>query len=120
MVGSEESASRAMVEVALLVMAAVARTARFRFAEGGEGVGCFAGLRDYQYSGIVEGVGGAVAVFAGVFDVYSEACVILEHDFAGESGVATGAAGGNDESLASAENLGEFGKASALSEPLGA
>src|SRR5580693_2442472 len=40
---------------------------------------------------------GAVAIFAGVFHVHSNACQIFHHDFAGEAGVAAGAAGGDDD-----------------------
>ena len=65
------------------------------FALGGEGVGGFAGLGDEQAEGVAVGDGIAVAIFAGVVDVDGQAGEALDHVLAGESGVPTGAAGGD-------------------------
>src|ERR1700691_6495028 len=48
---------------------------------------------------------GAVAIFAGVFHVHGDACQVFHHDFAGEAGVAAGAAGGDDNFLEGEESF---------------
>ena len=55
----------------------------------------FAGLGDEQAEGIAVGNGIAIAIFAGVVDVDGHAGEALDHVFAGERGVPTGAAGGD-------------------------
>ncbi len=44
-------------------------------------------------------MGGPIAVFAGVLHVDGDAGKVFDHNFAGQAGVATGSAGGNDQLL---------------------
>ena len=77
------------------------------FAEGGQGVGGFAGLGDDDYGGFVGGgwggqngicrTGTAAAVFAGVLDVDGEAAQVFKRDLGDETSVAAGAAGSNED-----------------------
>ena len=73
---------------------------------GGDGVGGFSGLGDEEaeLGGVGDGV--AVAVLAGVVDVYGEACEALDHELAGEAGVPRGAAGGDGDAGGGAELFG--------------
>ena len=76
------------------------------FVLGGDGVGGFAGLGDEEaeLKGVGDGV--AVAVLAGVVDVYGEAGEALDHELAGEAGVPGGAAGGDGDAGGGAELFG--------------
>jgi hypothetical protein len=74
-------------------------------AEGLGGVGGLAGLRDGEEAGIFEGLGGAVDVLAGVLDVDGNSGEVFEEDFADETGVAAGAAGGDEQALFADEGL---------------
>jgi hypothetical protein len=69
------------------------------FALGGDGVGGFAGLRNQHGHRVGAEDGIAIAPFAGVIDLDRNAGEILDHEFAGESGVPTGAAGGDIDFL---------------------
>ena len=71
----------------------------------GGGVRGFARLGDDYHDGIRAGVGRAVAIFAGVFDVDRDAGQVFHHDFAGQTGVTAGAAGGDDYFLESEERV---------------
>ena len=73
---------------------------------GGYGVGGFSGLGDEEaeLGGVGDGV--AVAVLAGVVDVYGEAGEALDHEFAGEACVPAGAAGGDGDAGGGAELFG--------------
>ena len=71
-------------------------TGEVGFAEGGERVGGFAGLRDDHDGGVGEGLLGAVGVLAGVLDVDRDAAEVLDEEFGEEAGVAAGTAGSDD------------------------
>ena len=96
-VGKETVASRSMVESSTLVMARVSLPTSVGFAERGEGVGGFAGLRDDHDGGVGEGLLGAVGVFAGVLDVDGDAAEVFDDELGEQAGVAAGAAGGDDD-----------------------
>ena len=98
-------ASREMVESATLEMATVfaPRWSASRWAAVVSAVS-----PDWVMTttiGSASGVRGAIAIFAGVFDVHGDAGQIFHHDFAGEAGVAAGTAGGNDDFLKSEERV---------------
>ena len=80
-------------------------TAAIGLAQGGEGIGSLAGLRDDDDAGIGEGVDLAIDIFAGVFDIDGHAADVLNHDFACEGGMAAGAGGGEDDLMVVAEPL---------------
>ncbi len=73
----------------------------FGFALGGDGVGGFSGLRNYHHDRSDGGVGGTIAIFAGVLHVDGDAGKVFDHDFASQAGMATRSAGGNDQLLES-------------------
>ena len=80
------------------------RAERDHLALSSERVGGFAGLGDEQSEGVAIGNRIAIAVFAGVVDVDRQAGESLDHVFAGEGRVPTGAAGGDVD----AGGAGEF------------
>ena len=69
------------------------------FALGGDGVGGFSGLRDQQRHRVGAEDRIAIAPFAGVVDFDGNAGQIFDHELSGESGMPTGAAGGNIDLL---------------------
>ena len=79
------------------------RALGFGFTLGGDGVGGFAGLRNQQRQLIRTQDWIAVAPFAGVIDFDRNAGQVLDHELAGQSGVPTGAAGGDIDLLQSFE-----------------
>ena len=71
-----------------------------RFFESGEGVRGFAGLREDEYAGMAKidvTWAAAATVFARVFHVDREAAEVFEKNFAVETAVTAGAAGGNED-----------------------
>ena len=84
-VGKATVASRAMVESCNVGDGEGLVAGGVGFAERGEGVGGFAGLRDDHDGGVGERVLGAVGVFAGVLDVDGDAAEVFEDEL-GELG----------------------------------
>jgi hypothetical protein len=78
-----------------LQMATVFGAEGDHLALGGKGVRGLAGLGDEQAKGVAIGDGIAIAVFARVIDIDGQAGQALDHVFAGQGGVPTGAAGGD-------------------------
>ena len=77
---------------------------RDHLALRGQRIGGFAGLGDEQAQRIAVGDGIAIAVFAGVVHIDGQAGQPLDHIFAGQAGVPTGAAGGDVDALAAASS----------------
>ena len=86
-------------------MATVFEPERDHLALRGQRVGGFAGLRDEQAQRIGAGDGIAIAIFAGVVHIDGQARQALDHVFAGERGVPTGAAGGNVDACGAGQLL---------------
>ena len=76
-----------------------------RFAQGGEGVDCFAGLADGKDEGVFIERGVAVTEFGGVFDFNGDAGEALDEVFGNEAGVPGGAAGEEEDAVDAEEFL---------------
>ena len=80
----------------------------FGFAQAGQRVGRFAGLRDGEHQRVLLNRRIAVAELAGVFDLGRDMRELLEQIFADQCGMPAGAAGGDDDVIDRAQ----FGHAS--------
>ena len=76
-----------------------------RFAQGGQGVGGFARLRDGQHDRVAVDGRIAIAKLRGVFHFDRNAGEFLEEIFADQGGVIAGAARRQDEAIGTAELL---------------
>ena len=70
-----------------------------RFAQSGQSIGGFSGLRDDDDGRIVQRVGRAIAILAGILHIDGEAGNVFQHDFAGQSGMPAGSTGGNNNAF---------------------
>ncbi len=86
------------------------RAAVLGFAEGGEGVGGFAGLAHGDDDGAILDDGIAVTEFGGVFDFGGDFGEIFHEVFADEAGMPCGAAAGDDDTACADEFTGVGGE----------
>ena len=76
---------------------------RESLALGRERIGRLSGLRDHHNDRFHGGMGRAVAIFAGIFDIHRHARQVLDHDFAGQACVTARSAGRDDQLFKSKE-----------------